>query len=81
MPIIPMHVWRHLGSDFTNPVYKGASGLYAIRDEALGEAEGDFCGWHGLVGTGPFTWDASEDPLGTSGSLTAFPRYHNNLGR
>lgn len=77
MPIIPMHVWRHLGSDFTRPVYKGIEGLYAIRDDALGAPDGDYCGWHGLVGTGPFVWQGSDDPLNGGGSLTAFADYHN----
>jgi hypothetical protein len=72
-----MHVWRHLGSDFTRPVYKGIEGLYAIRDDALGAPDGDYCGWHGLVGTGPFVWQGSDDPLNGGGSLTAFADYHN----
>ncbi|NUR84924.1 MAG: hypothetical protein HOY71_12635, partial [Nonomuraea sp.] len=81
MPIIPMHVWRHLGPDFTRPSYKGVEGLYAIRDDELGGAHDGFCGWHGLVGTGPFVWNDAEDPLGTGGTLTTFAHYHNRPGR
>jgi isopentenyl phosphate kinase len=81
MPIVPMHVWRHLGPDFTRPSYNGAEGLYAVSDAGRGAPHDGFSGWHGLVGTGPFMWTATEDPLGEGGSLIAFPHYHNRLER
>jgi ABC-type transport system substrate-binding protein len=78
MPIIPMHVWRHLGPDFTRPAYRGSEGLYAICDEERGAPSGPYCGWHGLVGTGPFVWHRGEDPL-RGGTLTRFTEYHNRI--
>ena len=78
MPIVPMHVWRHLGPDFTEPTYKGVSGLHHIRDDALGAPSEDFSGWNGLVGTGPFIWTPGDrDALTEGGSLRAFKHYHN----
>ncbi|MCT9006110.1 ABC transporter substrate-binding protein [Streptomyces rhizosphaerihabitans] len=79
MPIVPMHIWRHLGPDYTQPTYRGTTGLYAISDEARGAGGDEFAGWHGLVGTGPFRWTPSSDPLNTGGSLVRFSHYHNRL--
>src|SRR5699024_917079 len=72
MPILPMHVWRHLGPDFMNPTYDGSSGLWAIRDAGRGAGGDGFTPWQGLVGTGPFVWNGSEDPLGEGATLTRF---------
>lgn len=77
MPIIPMHVWRHLGPDFTRPAYQGTQGLYAIGDESRGAPGGPYCGWQGLVGTGPFVWNPADNPLHGGGTLTRFAEYHN----
>ena len=81
MPIVPLHVWKHLGPDFTDPSYRGARGLYAIRDDSRGEPRQGFTGWHGLVGTGPFMWapNSGSDPMEAlthGGRLIRFPGYH-----
>jgi ABC-type transport system substrate-binding protein len=78
MPVLPMHVWRHLGPDFMNPTYDGSSGLWAIRDAGRGAGGDGFTPWQGLVGTGPFVWNGSEDPLGEGATLTRFAHYHDS---
>jgi ABC-type transport system substrate-binding protein len=77
MPIVPMHIWQHLGDDFTKPQYQGVEGLYAIVDNSRKSPNAEFCGWHGLVGTGPFMWEhGKRDPLNEGGSLRVFESYH-----
>lgn len=83
MPIVPIHVWRYLGSDFTRPTYNGVTGLSRIVDHNRISPSDGFSGWNGLVGTGAFMWDdangKTEDPLNTGGRLLAFSDYHNSL--
>jgi ABC-type transport system substrate-binding protein len=80
VPVLPMHVWKYLGTDFTKPIYNGVSGLPYITDESKISPNNDYSGWNGMIGTGPFRWLSSRigmtDPLTEGGCLEGFKHYH-----